>query len=325
MADLRVGIDVSPLQLTGAGTARYLRNLLAALDGGVQVRRYSFPGASRPAKIARDVGWYLGVLPRSASRDRVDVLHCPGHRGPIRSRVPVVLTIHDLAVLRLPEVFNRWTRTYSRVILPRVARAAARVIAVSEFTKGEAVELLGLDPARVHVVPHGVATPFEPVGPAAGGEYALAVGTLEPRKNLARAVLAAERAGVELRVVGAEGWGDVDVASVGYVDDDELARLYRGASCLVYPSLYEGFGLPVLEAMACGIPVVTSNSGALAELADDAAVLVDPLDVDAIAAGITEARERREELRAAGLEHAKRYTWGEAARLTREVYAAAAT
>jgi glycosyltransferase involved in cell wall biosynthesis len=323
MADLRIGIDVSPLELTGAGTARYLRNLLAALDG-VEIRRYSFPGASRPVKVARDVGWYLGVLPQRAARDRVDVLHCPGHRGPLRSRVPVVLTVHDLGVVRHPEAFNRWTRTYSRVLLPRVARAAARVIAVSEFTKREAVELLGLDEARVHVVPHGVSSPFEPVGPAAGGDYALAVGTLEPRKNLARAVLAAERAGVELRVAGAQGWGDVDVDSLGYVDDDELARLYRGASCLVYPSLYEGFGLPVLEAMACGTPVVTSNKGALAELAEGAAVLVDPLDVDAIAAGIEEARARRDELRQAGLERAARHTWAEAARLTREVYAAAA-
>jgi glycosyltransferase involved in cell wall biosynthesis len=321
--ELRVGVDVSPLELTGAGTARYLRNLLGALDG-VELRRFSFPGTSRPAKVARDVGWYLGVLPRRAARERVDVLHCPGHRGPLRSKVPVVLTVHDLAVLRHPEAFNRWTRTYSRVLLPRVARAATRVIAVSEFTKTEAVELLGLDPGRVDVVPHGVAPPFQPHGPAAGGEYALAVGTLEPRKNLARAVLAAERARVELRVVGAYGWGDVEVESLGFVDDDELARLYRGASCLVYPSLYEGFGLPVLEAMACGTPVVTSDSGALAELAEGAAVLVDPLDVEAIAAGIEEARARRDELRAAGLERAERYTWEEAAGRTIEVYRAAA-
>ena len=210
------------------------------------------------------------------------------------------------------------------MFLPRLARAANRVIAVSEFTKAEAVELLGVDPGRVRVIPHGVASPFEPYGPAAGGRYALAVGTLEPRKNLARAVLAAERAGVELRVVGPPGWGGVDIDTVGFVDDDELARLYRGAECLVYPSLYEGFGLPVLEAMACGIPVVTSATGATAEVAGDAAVLVDPLDVDAIAAGIREAIERREELRAAGLERASQFTWENAARQTVEVYREAA-
>jgi glycosyltransferase involved in cell wall biosynthesis len=317
--ELRVGIDVSPFELTEAGTARYIRNLLAALEG-VDVRRYSFPGASRPAKVARDAFWYLGVLPLNAARERVDVLHCPGHRGPLRSRVPVVVTVHDLGVFRHPEAFNRWTRSYSRALLPRLARAAARVIAVSEFTKAEAVELLGVEPDRVRVIPHGVAPPFEPVGPAAGGDYALAVGTVEPRKNLVRAQLAAQRAGVELRVVGPHGWGDVGVDTVGFVDDDELARLYRGAQCLVYPSLYEGFGLPVLEAMACGTPVVTSATGATAELAGRAGVLVDPLDVESIAGGIRAALERRDELRSAGLERAKPFTWEAAADATIEVY-----
>jgi glycosyltransferase involved in cell wall biosynthesis len=318
-----VGIDVSPLELTQAGTARYLRSLLAALDG-LELRRYALAGSSRPAKVYRDTSWYLGALPARAARDGVDVLHCPGHRGPLRSRVPVVLTLHDLAVLRHPETFNRWTRTYSGVLLPRVARAATRVIAVSEFTKREGVELLGLDPGRVQVVPHGVDSAFTPDGPAADGEYVLSVGTVEPRKNLPRVATAAERAGAELRVAGGPGWGRIAIESLGFVDDEELARLYRGAQCLVYPSLYEGFGLPVLEAMACGTPVVTSNSGALAELAAGAAVLVDPLDVDGLALGIAEARERREELRAAGLERAAGYTWAAAAAQTAAVYREAA-
>jgi glycosyltransferase involved in cell wall biosynthesis len=205
-------------------------------------------------------------------------------------------------------------------MLPRLARTATLVIAVSEFTAREAVDLLGVDEARVRVIPHGVDEPFTPHGPAAGGEYVLAVGTIEPRKNLPRVVLAAERAGVDLRVVGAPGWGDVDVRSTGYVNDDELARLYRGAACLVYPSLYEGFGLPVLEAMASGTPVVTAAGGAPAQVANGAAVLVDPLDVDSIAAGIKEATSRREELRAAGVERAKAFTWEAAARATAAVY-----
>jgi glycosyltransferase involved in cell wall biosynthesis len=325
MSELRVGIDVSPLELTGAGTARYLRNLLAALEDvrGLDLRRRSFPGASRAAKVARDTAWYLGALPVQARRD--DVLHLTAHRGPIVSRTPLVLTIHDLAVLRHPETFNRWTRTYSRGLLARVARKAARVIAVSEFTAREAVDLLGIDEGRVRVIPHGVADPFRPHGEAAGGEYVLAVGTLEPRKNLPRVVLAAERVGLDVRVVGPEGWGEVDVPSVGYVPDDELARLYRGAAALVYPSLYEGFGLPVLEAMATGTPVVTSAGGATEELADGAAVLVDPLDVESIAAGIGEALSRRRELREAGLERAGRYTWAAAGKATADVYREAAS
>ena len=319
--DIRVGVDVSPLELTGAGTARYVRNLLAAMEG-VEVRRHAIRGTSRVAKVVRDTAWYLAALPLAARGD--DVLHCTGHRGPLVSRVPLVVTVHDLAVIRHPEAFNRWTREYSRLLLPALARRAARVIAVSEFTAREAVELLGVDESRVRVIPHGVEDPFTTEGPAAEGDYVLAVGTLEPRKNLARLAEAARLADVELRVAGAPGWGRVSVESVGYVDDEELARLYRGAACLAYPSLYEGFGLPVLEAMATGTPVVTSRDSAPAELADGAAVLVDPLDVESIAEGIREAIARRDELRASGLERAGQFTWKAAARATATVYREAA-
>jgi glycosyltransferase involved in cell wall biosynthesis len=199
------------------------------------------------------------------------------------------------------------------------------VIAVSEFTRGEIVELLGVPADRLRVIPNAVGEPFGREGPAATGDYVLAVGTLEPRKNLAAAQQAAGRLGVELKVVGAQGWGGVEVDGwLGRVSDEELAALYRGARCLVYPSLYEGFGIPVLEAMACGTPVVTSTGGATEEVAGGAAVLVDPHDPTAIAAGIEEAVARRDELRARGLERAARFTWGRVAAETRAVYEEAA-
>jgi glycosyltransferase involved in cell wall biosynthesis len=152
---------------------------------------------------------------------------------------------------------------------------------------------------------------------------------LEPRKNLARAIEAAQRLGVELRVVGARGWGGVEasgpgVAWIGFAGDEELARLYRGARCVVYPSLYEGFGIPVIEAMACGAPVVTSRGGATEEVAGGAAVLVDPEDVTSIAHGMEEAVARRDELRAAGVARARAYSWDASAQLLVRAYEDAA-
>jgi glycosyltransferase involved in cell wall biosynthesis len=307
-------LDTTALVQTQAGTARHVRGLIGALAGrdGLELRELSFGGGGRAATIARDTWWYLAGLPRAARGS--DVLHCPTLRGPLRARVPVVVTIHDLAFLRHPEAFPAWHRLSGRALAAPVARAAAAVVAVSEFAKREAAELLRLPPERIRVVPNGVEPVFGPDGPAAEGDYVLAVGTLEPRKNLARVQEAALLAGVELRVAGAEGWGGVTAAGrVGFVGDERLAELYRGARCLVYPSLHEGFGIPVLEAMACGTPVVTSRGGALEETAGGAAVLVDPLDFEAIAAGIGEAERRRDELRAAGLTRAARFTWARAA------------
>jgi len=317
---VNVGIDVSPLLQTRAGTARYVEHLLEHLPDLV---RLSFGRAGRVWAAARDAWWYPVALPRAARG--LDVLHCPTFRGPLRCPVPLVITVHDLAVLRHPGTFNQWSRQYSRLAVPRVAQAARLIVAVSEFTKRELVELLGVPPAKIRVIPNGVADVFSPDGPAASGEYLLAVGTLEPRKNLAAAEEAARRLGLELRVAGERGWGDVGANGwLGRVSDERLAELLRGARALVYPSLYEGFGLPVAEAMACGTPVVTGKGGATEEVAGGAAVLVDPRDVASIAAGIEEALGRREELARRGLERARAFSWKAAAEATAAVYREAA-
>jgi glycosyltransferase involved in cell wall biosynthesis len=278
---------------------------------GIELDLLSFGGAGPVSSVTRDALWYPLELGRRANR--LHLLHCTTFRGPARARVPVVLTVHDLAVLRHPESFPRWHRLYGRAGLRQVLRRADALVAVSEFTKREIVELAEVPQARIRVIPNGVDPVFSADGSRAG-DYVLAVGTLEPRKNLDRAVEAARLAGVELRVVGASGWGDVDVAGwVGEATDAELASLYRGARCVVYPSLYEGFGLPVLEAMACAAPVVTSRGGATEEVAGGAAVLVDPFDPASIARGIAEAGERRDELVERGLARASAFTWESAA------------
>jgi glycosyltransferase involved in cell wall biosynthesis len=277
-----------------------------ALRDNLDVVEVSYSATSRLRTVAADVLWY----PRL--RADADILHCPTFRGPFRARQPLVVTVHDLGVLRHPEWFNRWTSTYSRIAVPRVVAAAARVIAVSEFTKRELISLLDVPDEKIRVVPNGVEDVFTPDGPRAQGDYVLAVGTLEPRKNLARIAQAVDG---ELRVVGVRGWGGVapppNVTWLGDVDDEELAALYRGARCLVYASLYEGFGIPVAEALACGCAIVTSRGSAMSELAADAATYVDPTSVESIREGIAQATPPAPTRVA---------TWPEVAARTRAVY-----
>ena len=311
---MKVGFDTSALVQTRAGTARHVRGLLGALRGreGVELELLSFGGSGKLSSVVRDAAWYpLGIARRARG---LDVLHCPTFRGPVRAGIPTVVTVHDLAILRHPETFPRWHRAYGSMGLAKVLQAAEAVVAVSEFTKDEVVDLVGVPSDRIRVVPNGVDPVFTPSGSALQGEYVLAVATLEPRKNLPRVVDAARLAGVELRVVGARGWGGVEVSGwVGEIPDADLAALYRAARCVVFASLYEGFGIPVLEAMASGTPVATSRGGATEEIAGGAAVLVDPLDVRSIADGIAEAESRRDELVPLGLARAREFTWGRAA------------
>jgi alpha-1,3-rhamnosyl/mannosyltransferase len=318
---VKVGIDTNPLDQTRAGTARHVLGLLRALEGrpGLELVGLSSGGSGRLATVRRDALWYPFRLGH-ASAD-VDVLHCTTFRAPVSPRAPLVVTVHDLAVLRHPDAFPRWHRTTGALALRAGVRGADAVVAVSAFTRDELVGLLGVPVERIRVVPNGVDAVFRPDGPSVEGDYVLAVGTLEPRKNLAAAVEAARLAGVELRVAGAAGWGGIAAEGwVGEPSDEVLAALMRGARCLVYPSLYEGFGIPVLEAMACGTPVVTSRGGATEEVAGGAAVLVDPRDPASIAAGIEEAGRRRDALVELGRARASMFTWRRSADVVEDLW-----
>jgi glycosyltransferase involved in cell wall biosynthesis len=219
--------------------------------------------------------------------------------------------------------------------VPRSVRKADRVLTGSEWTKHDLVERYSIAEERVVVTPYGVDPVYRPDGPRANGHYALFVGAIQPRKDPLTAVEALARVNSDMRLmlVGQEKLGGARVREEverlglgprvewkGHVDADELATLYRGAAVLVFPSRYEGFGLPVLEAMACGTPVVATTAAAIPEVAGDAAVLVEPGNPAALAEGIQRALADREELVAKGLERARRYNWAETARLTLEVY-----
>lgn len=334
---LRVALDVAPTRLGRAGVARSIEELAEALEQRPDLEIVRIGGGSTPAHrsprrralaLRHDLTWHPRGARRAALAAGADVLHSPLPRGPLApGRPPVVVTVHDLAVVRHPTTLSGWNRRYTRRTLRRVLGAADALVAVSQDTADDLVAYAPETAGRIHVVENGVSAFWAGVDAAPSpvtGPYVLFVGTPEPRKNLTRLVAAmrnrqAAGATDTLVLVGADGWGSEEVArepwirSLGRVDDLLLRRLYRHAAALAIPSLHEGSGLPALEAMAAGTPVVASAAGALPETCGDAAVLVDPFQVRSIAEGIDRALEDRDELIARGRARVAERTWERAA------------
>jgi len=290
-------------------------------------------------------------IPQDHLFSGVDLFHATDHLLPYFRRVKSVFTLHDLIFLFHPETHKPLNRWFLTLMMPRFLRAADAIIAVSECTKRDAIRFYGIPEEKITVIYEGVNPRFRPVGPEAMAavraryglpeHFILYVGTIEPRKNLtvlleAFSNLQSAICNLHLVFVGKKGWlyegffhrlrelGLEDrVIFTGYVPDEDLPAIYSAADLFVFPSLYEGFGLPVLEAMACGTPVVCSNTSSLPEVAGDAALLVDPTDVRALAGAME--RALRDEilwatLRAMGMEKARQFTWEEAAQKTLTVY-----
>jgi glycosyltransferase involved in cell wall biosynthesis len=349
---LRIAIDGSVLTGRFTGDRTYWSCLTAALgelgaDDTYLLYTPERPSVSLPGVDVRLLPgrnrrwWSLVRLPLAVRRDGAHLLHVQYTVSPLAS-LPAVTTVHDVSFLIEPSWFRPKDRLLLRLSVPASMRRAKRVITVSEASRRDILALTGLPPEKVAVTPLAPPPGFSPVSGAAHiveqrlglkQPYVLVVGTMQPRKNQGLAIRAFAEARQAasfphvLAVAGKEGWGRQEaecdaVQLLGYVPDDLLPALYSAADALLFPSLYEGFGLPVLEAMACGCPVVCSDRGALPEVAGDAALVLPPEPGrwrDALMEMLA-APDRREELRRRGLDRAKMFTWRETARRTSEVY-----
>lgn len=334
-----------------AGNAPVPSEFAANKPPNLKIARSRFPTAKAPVRIA----WEQTVLPLASARAKLDLLHCPVNVRPLISPCPVVITVHDVIFLRYPEAFHPAKRAYLKYMTGWSARHAAHVIAVSEQTRRDVIELLGVRPERVTTIHNGVGSQFVPISDDRRREFSLDkglsrrtilyVGTLEPRKNLTMLLQAFSELASDsnfndttLVIGGSKGWyynevfataerlglmGSGRVRFLGRVPDEELPLWYNIASVFVFPSKYEGFGLPPLEAMACGTPVITSNTSSLPEVVGDAGIMLPPVDPGAWAAGmrlvlgdVATARE----LGTGALERSKQFSWDRTARETLDVY-----
>jgi len=371
----RIGIDYTSAVRQGAGIGRYTRGLVGALSELDRRNSYILFSAGRDA---RHTSWpanfrlrqyplqdrHLAIvwqrlrlpLPVELLTGRIDILHSPDFVLPPTLGARTVLTVHDLSFMRYPACSSPALLSYLLHSVPRSVERADILLADSQSTKQDLIELLHVAEKRVHVVYAGVESRF---APQEGAElqralmrykiehpFILGLGTLQPRKNFARLIRAYDHlrrqhnVPHQLVIGGGRGWLDEDIYEtietlglrglvrlIGFVHDDDLPALYSAADVFAFPSLYEGFGIPVLEAMGCGTPVVTSSVSSLPEVAGDAALSVWPEDVEALANAlwrIIDDGALRNELRQRGFEQVKRFTWSRAATTLLGIYAGVA-
>ncbi|MCA9903211.1 MAG: glycosyltransferase family 4 protein [Anaerolineae bacterium] len=371
----RIAIDYTAAHEQGGGIGRYVRELVTALACEATPHRYPLfvAGARRselPAPPAPAFTWHpTRITPRWFARlwhrarlplpvetftGPVDLYHATDFTlPPTLPGTKTLLTVHDLSFVRVPDSASPPLKAYLDVVVPRSAQRADHILADSQATRNDLIELYGIVPDKITVLLSGVDAHFRPVTDAAAraavrakydlGErpYIFTIGTVQPRKNYARLMLALARLresgqDVTLVIAGGKGWLEDPIYAaldelklrdhvrfLGFAADADLPALYSEARALAFPSLYEGFGLPILEAMACGTPVVTANVSSMPEAAGDAALLIDPYDVDAL----TDALDRllhdeslRADLIARGQAQAARFTWARAARELIAVY-----
>lgn len=307
--------------------------------------------ASLPSRIMR-IGWEQTFLPLLVKRHRIDLLHSPHYTIPLVKFCPTVVTFHDMIFFLHPEMHLYYKRLFFRSIIPLSARIADAIVAASENTRSDIIKLMGVSGQKVHTIPYGISPIFHPVTDPeelcrARAKYELPekyfiyVGNFEPRKNIPGLIRAFARLRPKdincwLVLAGTRGWQDSAIFSTleelnladrvllpGFISQADLPAIYSSSIALVYPSRYEGFGLPVLEAMACGAPVITSNISSMPEIVGDAGILIDPTDEDELADAMHRVSSNnglRAQLAGTGINRAKSFSWDRAARETLSVY-----
>ena len=367
---MRIGIDAHSVGTKLGGNESYAVNLIEALAQIDSVNKYTIYVTTNEARDRFTDRWpnfkVRSTLPHTPliripltlsaelRKRPVDILHVQFTAPPF-CPCPVVVSIHDLSFEHLPETFKRRSRTQLRLTVRRSARRATRILSLSEHTRRDIIETYRIDAEKVSAIPLAAADHFRPVADnrelqrvrhkyGIDGDYILCVGSIQPRKNVARLIRAyallrgnfsADKL-PKLVLVGKCAWlydetlrtlektGVKDTSVVtGYVPESDLPALYSGALCFVYPSYFEGFGLPPLEAMKCGTPVIVGNRTSLPEVVGDAALSVDPFDIEAIAAAITRLMNNsalRDELSVRGQERARMFSWQHTAEETLKIY-----
>jgi glycosyltransferase involved in cell wall biosynthesis len=371
----QIAIDYTPAYEQGGGIGRYVRELTSALSRLDPITQYKLfvLGAQLnglPQQPSPNFIWKpTRITPRWSARlwhrarlpipielftGQIDLFHATDFvLPPTLLTTKTLLTVHDLSFVRVPETASPPLKTYLDAVVPRSVKRANHILADSQATKNDLIDLYKMPESKVSVLLSGVDKRFEPVINTHSLEqirtkyglhnkqYILSVGTVQPRKNYSRVIrslaqLRQQGLDVHYAIAGGKGWLEDEmyqtikdthlqdyVHVLGFVDDEDLPALYTSSECLIITSLYEGFGLPILEAMACGTPVITSNLSSLPEVAGDASILVDPLDIDAITKAtytIMTDSTQRNQLIEAGYQQVKNFTWKQSAKHLKSIY-----
>jgi len=344
---MKIGIDMQSTVASKTGIGHYTSQLVKKLISIDRTNSYNFLRCNRfwSERVPRRLIWENIEIPRQAKQIKLDLLHVPGFASPYSCPCPIIVTVHDLIGMIFPKNLGLFSRFYWSKWLPFVVKRADVILASSENTKKDIQRLLGVNPENIKVVYLGVGKHFIPKKEkeisqvknkyGISNDYVLHVGAVEPRKNIERLIVAFKKAkakvgkDIKLVIAGKKEWAyekvlstikkealQNDVIFSGYIEDADLPAIYSGASVLAFPSLYEGFGLPLVEAMACGTPIVASNISSVPEIAKEAAILVDPYneeDLSEALVSVLSDQKLKDSLTQKGHKRVSEFSWDKTA------------